>query len=111
MHNYGHWSFLISITDYTGLTYGAEEKGAEQTDQCNNDDLSDKMALLKVIPRGELDGQALAQAKQLTGVAKPNQPEPRAQQLLTPGLKEFAYPVYSTAQTFSCKFIILVLDS
>jgi hypothetical protein len=44
------------------------------------------MALLKVIPRGELDGKTLAQAKHLTGVAKPNQPEPWAQQLLTPGL-------------------------
>ncbi len=84
-----------------GLTYGSGEKGAEQTDQRNNDDLSDKMALLKVVPRGELNGKTLAQAKQLTGVAKPNQPEPWAQQLLTPGLQEFAYPVYSTLQTFS----------
>jgi hypothetical protein len=90
------------------LTNGAGEKGAEQPDQCNNDDLSDKMALLKVIPRGELYGKTLAQAKQLTGVAKPNQPEPRAQQLLTPGLKQFAYPVYSTSPTFSCEFIILI---
>ncbi len=86
------------------LTYGAGEKGAEQPHQCNNDDLSDKMALLKVVPRGELDGKTLAQAKQLTGVAKPNQPEPRAQQLLTLGLKEFAYPVYSTSPTFSFHF-------
>jgi hypothetical protein len=90
------------------LTYGAGEKGAEQTEQCNNDDLSDKMALLKVIPRGVLDGKTLAQAKQLTGVAKPNKPQPRAQQLLTSGLKQFAYPVYSTSQTFSCEFFILI---
>jgi hypothetical protein len=79
-----------------------------ETDQYNNDDLSDKMALLKVVPRGELDGKTLAQAKQLTGVAKPNQPEPRAQQLLTSGLKQIAYPVYSTSQTFSCEFFMLI---
>jgi hypothetical protein len=66
------------------------------------------MALLKVVTSGELDGKTLTQAKQLTGVAKPNQPEPRAQQLLTLGLKEFAYPVFSTSQTFSCEFFILI---
>jgi hypothetical protein len=76
------------------FTYCARDKGPHQAERHNDDDISGQVTLIKAVACRQLDGDALAETKQLTGVASPSQPESGADQLIPPRLQQVTQTIY-----------------